>query len=209
LTGSSPCSPGNNGYNGARGFSTLRVFAVWVSGIKGSPLFVAVGGFRSEVGDPKALVKAVSEATAPHAVQLLDAGRVAGRDHLFMAAVNAAKSTETGLAVSKSITVEAILYASAQDQITKALALLGVTSKSSTVALMVFAPSRAEAEDAYRKAAKLLGKEDDGVLEIDDAKAASLRKTYGIGELELRAAGGASALGRLVVERGALLSLRR
>lgn len=150
---------------------------MWVSGIKGSPLFVAIGGFRAEVSDPKALVKAVSDATAPHPVQIMDAGKIAGRDHLFMAAVNAAKSTETGLAVSKSITVEAILYGSAQDQITKALVLLGVTAKSTSVALMVFAPSRAEAEGAYRKAAKLLGKEDDNVLEINDAKAASLRKS--------------------------------
>jgi tRNA threonylcarbamoyladenosine modification (KEOPS) complex Cgi121 subunit len=182
---------------------------MWVSGIKGSPLFVAIGGFRVEVGDPKALVRAVSEASAPHAAQIVDAGRVAGRDHLFMAAVNAARSTETGMAVSKSITVEAILYASAQDQITKALALLGVTAKSSTVALVVFAPSRGEAEESYGKAAKLLGEEDDGVLEIDEVKTASLRKTYGIGDEELEAAGGPGALGRLVVERGALLSLRR
>ena len=182
---------------------------MWVSGIKSSPLFVAIGGFRTEVSDPKALVKAVSDATAPHPIQIMDAGKVAGRDHLFMAAVNAAKSTETGLAVSKSITVEAILYASAQDQITKALVLLGVTAKSTSVALMVFAPSRAEAEGSYRKAAKLLGVEDDSVLEIDDAKAASLRKTYGIGNVELEAAGGPVSLGRLVVERGTLLSLRR
>ena len=182
---------------------------MWVSGIKGSPLFVAIGGFCTSVGDPKALVKAVSEATAPHVVQIMDAGKVAGCDHLFMAAVNAAKSTETGLAVSKSITVEAILYASAQDQITKALAMLGITAKSTTVALIVFAPSRTEAEKAYAKAAKLLEKEDDSVLEIDDSKVASLRKTYGIGELELRAAGGPASLGRLIVERGALLSLRR
>jgi KEOPS complex subunit Cgi121 len=188
---------------------SLRVFALWVSGIKGSQLFVAIGGFKTRVSDPKALVKTVSEATAPHPVQIMDADKVAGCDHLFMAAVNAVKSTETGLAVSKSITVEAILYASAQDQITKAIALLGVTAKSKAVALMVFAPSKAEVEGAYRKAANILGEEDDSVLEIDDAKAASLRKTYGIKDVELKAAGGLIALGRLVVERGALLSLRR
>ncbi len=74
---------------------------------------------------------------------------------------------------------------------------------------MVFAPSQGEAEKSYSKAAKLLGEEDDSVLEIDDAKAASLRKTYEIGDKELEAAGGPNALGRLIVERGALLSLRR
>jgi len=182
---------------------------MWVSGIKGSPLFVAIGGFRVEVGDPKALVRAVSEASAPHAAQIVDAGRVAGRDHLFMAAVNAARSTETGMAVSKSITVETILYASAQDQITKALARMGVNVATRRVALMVFAHSREEVEEAYNRVAKRLGTEDDGVLEIDSEKVRALREVYNIGDEELEAAGGLSALGGLIVERGSLLSLRR
>jgi tRNA threonylcarbamoyladenosine modification (KEOPS) complex Cgi121 subunit len=185
------------------------VLAVWVSAIKDSGLFVAIGGFRASVADPRALVRAVNESCAPHVAQIVDASRVAGRDHLWMAAVNAAKAMETDLALSKGIGVEALLYASAQDQITKALATLGVTVKSTTIALMIFAPSKAEAESAYGKAANLLGKEDDSVLDIDGAKAAYLRKAYGIGDAELEAAGGESALGGLVVERGALLSLRR
>ena len=182
---------------------------MWVSGVKGSSFFVAIGGFRGDVADPKSLVRAVGEAASPHAAQIVDAGRVAGRDHLWMAAVNAARSTETGLALSKNITVEALLYASAQDQITKALATLGVSAKTTAVALMVFAPTQAEAEGAYREAAKLLGVEDDGVLELDDAKVAALKKAYGISDAELEAAGGEKALSGLIVERGALLSLRR
>ncbi len=183
---------------------------MWVSGIKGSDWFVAVGGFRvAGVGDPRALVRAVGEAASPQVAQIVDAGRVAGRDHLYMAAVNAARSTETGMAVSKSITVEALLYASAQDQITKALATMGVSVGSTRVALIVFAHGRGEAEEAYSRAAKLLGVEDDGVLEIDVEKAKVLREAYGVGDEELEAAGGPGALGRLVVERGALLSLRR
>jgi len=181
---------------------------MWVSGIKGSELFVAIGGFRVEVGDPRELVKAVSEASAPHTAQIVDAEMVAGRDHLFMAAVNAARSTAAGTSVSKSITVETLLYASAQDQITKAISLLGVTKNSSTVALMVFAPNPDEVKIAYGEAAKLLGKEDESVLEVDDVKVASLRNTYGISDEELEAAGGYDALCGLVVERGALLSLR-
>ena len=189
---------------------SLKGFALWVSGIKGSLWFVAIGGFRvGMVKDPKALVGAVSGAAAPHPAQIVDAERVAGREHLFMAAVNAAKSAETGMAVSKSVSVEALLYASAQDQITKAIRILGVSSKSKTIALVVFAHGREEAESAYRDAAKHLGDEDDGVLEIDKTKVASLKETYGVGDEELEVVGGPEALGRLIVERGALLSLRR
>ena len=143
---------------------------MWVSGVKGSRFFVAVGGFRVQVCDPKALVKLVGEVASPHAAQIMDAGRVAGRDHLWLAAVNAARSTETGLALSKNITVEALLYASAQDQITKALATLGVSAKTKAVALIVFAPSQVEAESAYGNASKLLGEEDDCVLELSEEK---------------------------------------
>jgi tRNA threonylcarbamoyladenosine modification (KEOPS) complex Cgi121 subunit len=190
--------------------SVSEVLAVWVSAIKDSAWFVAVGGFKvNAVKDVRALVKLVNDAASPHPAQIVDAAKVAGRDHLFIAAVNAVKSTDTGVAVSKNITVEALLYASAQDQITKALEMLGVTPKSTTVALMIFAQSEAEAENAYRKASAHLGAEDDSVLDLDEAKAASLKKTYGVSEGELKAAGGSSALGGLIVERGALLSLRR
>lgn len=183
---------------------------MWASGIKGSSWFVAIGGFRvADVGDPRVLVRAVGEATSPQLAQIVDAGRVAGRDHLYMAAINAAKSTETGLAVSKSITVEALLYASAQDQITKALTRMGVKAGTRRIALMVFAHSQVEAEEAYKKAAKLLGTEDDSVLEVDAEKAEALREAYGIRDEELEAAGGPCALSGLIVERGSLLSLRR
>ena len=183
---------------------------MWISIIKDSPWFVAIGGFRvNKVKDPKALVRSISVAVTPHLAQILDAKKVAGREHLFMAAVNAAKSTETGMAVSKSITVEALLYASAQDQITKALRMLGVSPKSTTIALIVFAHSQEVVELAYSKAAKHLGEEDDGVLEIDDLKAVSLKEAYGVGDEEMEAVGGPEALGSIIVERGALLSLRR
>jgi len=182
---------------------------MWVSGIKRSDWFVAIGGFRvTGFGDPRTFVRAVGEAASPQLVQIVDAGGVAGRDHLYMAAVNAARSTETGLAVSKSITVEALLYASAQDQITKALARIGVNAGTNKIALMVFAHSQKEAEEAYHRAAKLLGIEDDSVLEIGAEKAKVLREAYGIRDEELEAAGGPGALGGLIVERGSLLSLR-
>jgi len=183
---------------------------VWSSGIKGTDWFVAIGGFRvAEVRDPRVLVRTVADAASPQLTQIFDAGRVAGRDHLYMAAVNAAKSTESGMAVSKNITVEALLYASAQDQITKALATMGINIDSKKVALIVFAHNRAEAEKGYNRVVKLLGCEDDSVLEIDAEKAETLRESYGIGDDELKAAGGSEALGSLIVERGTLLSLRR
>jgi len=178
--------------------------------IKGSAWAVCVGGFKYEaIEDPKKLVRAIANAASPQLTQLVDAGMVAGYEHLLMAAVNAARSMETGLSVSKSITVEALLYASAQDQITKALNVMGVNQKSRGIALMVFATTVNEAKAAYCKAAKLLEEEDDTLLELDAEKSERLKKTYGVSDAEIEAIGRPDALERLIVERGALLSLHR
>jgi len=180
------------------------------AGIKNSPWVVSIGGFRSRKAlELKGLIREAAEAAAPQLAQLFDADMVAGYDHLFMAAVNAARSMETGLAVSKSITVEALLYASTQDQITKALVMMGLSKERGRIALMVFAKGREEAETAYGRVARFLGNEDDGVLDLDDDKRERLKVAYRIGDAELEAAGGGKALGSLIVERGALLSLRR
>ena len=178
--------------------------------IKGSPWIVCISGFRvGRVDDTRRLVNAVAEAAAPSITQLLDAGRVAGYDHLLMAAVNAAKSMETGMAVSKTIAVESLLYASARDQITKALGLMGLTTRSTKVAIMVFATTEKNAVAAYGEAAKLLGEEDDSVLDLDVEKSKTLKKAYEITDTEIEAIGGPDTLTKLIVERGALLSIRR
>ncbi len=181
-----------------------------IAAIKDSPWAVAIGGFRAATPlDPRRVVREATEAAAPQLAQLLDADTVAGYEHLHMAAVNAARSTATGLSVSKNITVEALLYASARDQITKALAAMGLGAGSRRVALMVFASTAKETEAAYRRVAPILGEEDDSVLDLNPAKAERLKKAYGIGDAELGAADGLGALTGLIVERGSLLSLRR
>ena len=177
--------------------------------IKGSLWSICIGGFREvKVSDPMSLIKMVSEAAAPHYAQLVDADWVAGWEHLHMAAVNASKATETGVAISKSIQVETLLYASAQDQITTALSRLGVTLKTRYIALLIFAPSRDEAEAVYRRTAEKLGEEDDSVLILTPEKTQRLKKIYNVSDQELEAAGGDTSLTSLIVERGALLSLR-
>lgn len=87
--------------------------------------------------------------------------------------------------------------------------MIGLSKESGKIALMIFANSREDAEAAYGRVTRLLGDEDDGVLNLDDKKRERLKRTYRVGDAELEAAGGAEALGRLIVERGALLSLRR
>ncbi|MDP7207194.1 MAG: hypothetical protein QGH14_01240, partial [Candidatus Bathyarchaeota archaeon] len=66
-------------------------------------------------------------------------------------------------------------------------------------------------EAAFRKAFDILGKADDSVLALDEKKFREITQVFGVLENELKAVGGErySALTSLLVEKGALLPLRR
>ncbi|MCW3979733.1 MAG: KEOPS complex subunit Cgi121 [Candidatus Bathyarchaeota archaeon] len=182
------------------------------AGIKGSGWHVAIGGFRGvSVADVDELLRRVEEAASPALFQLFDADRVVGWRHLFFAAVNAVKAFEGGAAISRSLEMEALLYASCQDQISQALEVVGISSESNKVGLLVLGRSPEEAEAAFERISGVLGGADDSVLEINEAKFEGIRSAFGVSDVELEAVEGPveEALTWLVVERGALLPLRR
>lgn len=185
---------------------------VHAAGIKGSGWHVAIGGFKGvSVAEVDKLLRWVEEAASPALFQLFDADRVVGWRHLFFAAVNAVKAFEGGAAISRSLEMEALLYASCQDQISQALEVVGISSESNKIGLLVLARSPGEAEAAFERISSVLGRADDSVLEINEAKFEGIRSAYGVLDVELEAIEGPveEALTWLVVERGALLPLRR
>jgi len=176
--------------------------------------YVAVAGFRG--GGPRdveALLRAIREMGGV-SVQLFDAGLIAGPEHLHFAALNALRASETGRNISHSLAVEALLYASAQRQIRKALELVGVRPESAGVAVLVIAETRMGASEALEAVSGLLGGErDDGVLELDDKKSEAIRGLFRISDLELQSKlmeeGPERALTDLVIEHVALLATQR
>ncbi len=171
-----------------------------------------VGGFRIvQHDDVEDLLRRVGEEATPCTHQLFDGGRVAGWEHLHMAAVNALKAFKAGRAHSRSLAMEVLLYASCDDQISRALGVLGVSSSTRSLALLVMSSEEEEAERCYERASRLLGEEDDSVLLVDDEKLRTLMEVYQVSEEELQAVGGspAEALTSLIIERGALLAIRR
>ena len=180
--------------------------------IKSSYWTVYIGGFKEvSVDNVDEILSLVGKASSPYIFQLLDADRVAGWEHLYYAAVNAVRAFDTETAISKSLAIEVLLYASCQDQISQALDFLGVKPSTSRVVLLLMGWEQGEMENAFRQASELLGEEDDSVLEIDSYKFEELKRLYSISELELEAVGGSSfeALTGLLIERGALLSIRK
>jgi tRNA threonylcarbamoyladenosine modification (KEOPS) complex Cgi121 subunit len=180
--------------------------------IKGSSFFASIGGFRGvRINDLEAFLSRLGRAAEPAVFQVFDAGMVAGWEHLFFAAVNAVRSFESGSPISRSLSIETLLHASCQDQISRAFEVIGVSEDSERVALLVLAEGPEATELAYERVAGLLGDEDDSVLEVSGEKYASIMEAFGISHAELEAVGGLreEALGRAIVERGALLGLRR
>lgn len=185
---------------------------VRTAGVKGSSWYVSIGGFRDiSVGDVDRLLSQLREAASPCLFQLFDADRVAGWRHLFFAAVNAVKAFEAGAAISRSLAVEVLLYVSCQDQISKALPAVGLSPKTKRTALLVLEETPKAAENAFRRVSGVLGTADDSVQLIDDDKFEEIKRFFNVSEPELDALGGLreEALTWLLVERGALLSVRR
>ena len=180
--------------------------------IKGSALFVAIGGFRVvPIENFANLFARVSAAVNSEQFQLFDAEKIAGWNHLYMAAVNAVKRIDNGTAISNNLPVETLLTASCQDQITKSFEVLGVNNSTRSLALIVFADSLLDAEKAFMRVEEKLGHVDDAVLQMSSSKYEILKKLFGIKELEIKALEkeASEALTNILVERGALLSLNR
>lgn len=185
---------------------------VYRAGIKWSRWNVVIGGFRDvDVFDVDEFLHGIGEAVSPHIFQIFDADRVAGWEHLFLSAVNAVKAVQGGTAVSKSLAVEVLLYASCQDQISQAFSIIGISQSTRRVALLLMGERRELVNQVFQRASGLLGTPDDSVLGVDDKKFDELRRIFSVSDLELEAVGGSreEALLSLIIERGALLPVHR
>ncbi len=144
-------------------------------------------------------------------VQFFDAKKVASPQHLYFAALNALNAFEKRVNISNSLAVEALLYASAQRQIKKAVETLGIQQDSSEVAVLIMAENRGENTRCSKKVIELIpGERNDNVLELTDKKIKTIRKLFRISNLEFEAklereGLEKEALTDLVIERMALL----
>ncbi|MGB9622526.1 MAG: KEOPS complex subunit Cgi121 [Candidatus Bathyarchaeia archaeon] len=180
--------------------------------IDGSEWFVCIGGFRCPaIRDVDAFLERLKTVASSSIIQVLNARRVAGWGHLFFAAVNAVKALESKRGLAKNLGIETLLYASCQDQISAAFQLLGVSPDTEELALIVFSQDKRDAESSFKKAAGIIGFEDDRVLEVTEDKILTLKRIFDISDTELETMGGESpeALASLIIERGALLAAHR
>jgi KEOPS complex subunit Cgi121 len=180
--------------------------------IKEARKYVVLTGFRNvDIKDAEKFVKAAREATPQKAsVQFFNAELVATWQHLYFAVLNALLAFRSKGNISKSVAMEAMLYASAQRQIRKAIQLIGVKRDSANVAVVVIGANADSVKSTLSAVSKRVGVEpDETVLELDREKVRSIRKAFGIRADELEAVDekdAEQALVNLVIERTALLS---
>lgn len=177
---------------------------------------IATAGFKNvKVIDVDRFFLDVKKRAGEACVQFFDADSIAGADHLRFAAINALTAFKSKLNISNSVAMETLLYASAQHQIKDSLKLLGISSKSSHVAVLILTKTQEQASTVFNSVSELLkGKRDDSVIEFTDEKIDRIKKIFGISQSEIEARtesklGEKEALTDLVIEHMALLATER
>ena len=176
---------------------------------------ITIVGFRNvQIEDVNAFLEHFRKEDRGASVQFFDAKHVAGPQHLYFAALNALNAFEKNTNISNNLAVEALLYASAQRQIKKAVKMLGIKQDSSEVAALIITENRHRKNECLRLITKtVLGERDDSVLELTDKKTVEIKKLFGISNIEFEAklekeGLEKEALTDLVIEHMALLGTK-
>jgi tRNA threonylcarbamoyladenosine modification (KEOPS) complex Cgi121 subunit len=184
--------------------------------LEGFDHYLAVAGFKNvKITDIDKFFADVKAKTGDACVQFFNADLIAGQAHLCFAALNALTAFKNKVNISNSLAMETLLYASAKRQIKDALKLMGVSSNSKRVAVLVLTETQNQASSILESVSTLLqGRRDDAVVEFSKEKIDGLMKLFGISTLELGAktekkGAEKEALLDLVIEHMALLVTQR
>jgi tRNA threonylcarbamoyladenosine modification (KEOPS) complex Cgi121 subunit len=149
-----------------------------------------------------------------HAIQLMDGAMIVDELHLLSAAQNAANAWKGDYMISRGLDVEVAVYASGQKQISKAFEQLGVTDKTSSIALVVIGDSAEVVQATLESVAAEVGEEPAEPFSPHSGRLKQIADAYAIPkeEIEVLAQSNSpkdiqSALSRCVVSRVSLVSL--
>ena len=164
---------------------------------------------NTEITDINKTLAELDKQVAGTVFQLFDADKITDQNHLYYAAANAYYAMENKSNISNKLDVETLLYASTQNQISKAIQLIGVSKDTKRVAIIVI--SEKENDPVVTEIAETLGTPNDKVLEMTPEKYAALKQLYDVTDTAIETVGcdRYKALTSLVTEKSTLISLRR
>jgi tRNA threonylcarbamoyladenosine modification (KEOPS) complex Cgi121 subunit len=144
-------------------------------------------------------------------IQFFDADLIATSQHLYFAVLNALLAFRNKTNLSKSLAMETMLFASAQRQIQKAIALVGVKPETSDLAVVIIGKDAELVGGLLGEVSSSLGvKPFDAVLELSPKKIERIKDAYEVTSTMLQVVskheGDCDALVDLVLERMALLA---
>lgn len=175
-----------------------------------------IAGFKGvRVGNIEGFLEAVNKETSVVVeMQFFDADMVATWRHLYFALLDALMAFKNGENLSKTVTMETMLCASARRQIQKAMQLLGIKPTSSNMAVLIVGEKPEAVQKALEKISTYIaGLPDDSVLELSKKKIERIKTAFEISEVELETVmegdSVEEALVDLVLERAALLATGR
>ena len=148
------------------------------------------------------------------AIQFFNANHVAGYQHMYFAALNALHAFEKKINISNNLEVEALLYASAQRQIQKAVKMLGIKQESREVATLIMIDLDNKKVNYLGLVSEIIpGDRDDSVLDLTEKKIGKIKKLFNISDIEFEATLKREGLEKealtdLIIERMALLAIK-
>jgi len=154
--------------------------------------------------DIKQMLKAVEKVSKEQFIelQLVDASKVFGKEHLELAAQKAIRAFKEGRNFGKTLAVEVLLYASGKRQISQAIKFMGLRDGITELAAIIIAEHGKKIPADLPRMLEL--ERDDKVLEGSD----DVLEAFGIGP-QARKGIPKSRWGDLVLEKVALLDLEK
>lgn len=107
---------------------------------------ITIAGARFRVENIEKTLGNISETSRIHGVeiQVFDASRIFGKEHLEIAAGKAERAFEQGRNLSNTPATEIMLYAAAERQISQAIKKLGLREGIEELAIVIFGNAEAE-----------------------------------------------------------------
>jgi KEOPS complex subunit Cgi121 len=144
-------------------------------------------------------------------VQFFDAEFIATQEHLFFAVLNALTAFNNRTNISKSLSMETMLYASAKRQIQKAIEQSGIKPQTINLAVAVIGENPSDLKRALDTITACVDAEpDEKVLNMSKMKEKKIKEMFQISDDELQTVlkdqDRSAAVINLVIERVALLT---
>lgn len=157
---------------------------------------IQIAGFQSDIEDVDEVIAKIKKISKGCTIQLLDADKIGGREHILHATIHAIKAFERGENIANDLGIEICVRASAQRQISKALDILGIREGKMNICAVSVGCG-----DVVNKLEAIFGKKDDSVLKPNKD---ALKKIYKISDTEEEIAG---RISKAIMEKTTLLIL--